>query len=167
MQDSVSIGVQEDAQATPGRVALRDPQRSVDVRSASLAIIAVLASLYALRWASAVVIPVLLGLMVSYALTPLVNRLQVWRIPRARRGRHYRGNCRRRGLDGPLARGRCHGDGRILAQAAQKLQRSMHGARGEPEGPIAKVRRAAAKLEQAAEATASVAPPGNQQGAPL
>ena len=36
-----------------------------------------------LKWAGAVFIPVLLGLMLSYTLSPLVNRLQRWRVPRA------------------------------------------------------------------------------------
>jgi predicted PurR-regulated permease PerM len=54
----------------------------VDVRSASLAILAVLACLFAMHVASAVFVPVMLGLMFSYALTPLVNRLQRLRLPR-------------------------------------------------------------------------------------
>ena len=54
----------------------------VDVRSASLAVLAVLASLYVLHWASAVFVPLLLGLTFSYALTPLVNRLVRMRLPR-------------------------------------------------------------------------------------
>lgn len=66
--------------AAPERVHLHMP---VDVRSLSLAILAVLASVYALHWAQAVVVPVLLGLMFSYALTPLVDRLVHLRVPRA------------------------------------------------------------------------------------
>ncbi|MEO8924980.1 MAG: AI-2E family transporter [Caldimonas sp.] len=55
----------------------------VGIRSLSLAILAVLASVFALQWAKAVVIPILLGLMFSYALTPVVDRLARWRLPRA------------------------------------------------------------------------------------
>ena len=55
----------------------------VDVRSVSLAVIAVLAGVFALHWASAVFVPLLLGLMFSYALTPLVDRLERWRLPRS------------------------------------------------------------------------------------
>ena len=58
-------------------------QLPVDIRSASLALIAVLASLYTLYWAKAVFVPILLGLMASYALTPVVDRLERWRVPRA------------------------------------------------------------------------------------
>src|SRR5438105_2045911 len=65
--------------AEPERVLLHMP---VDVRSVSLAVLAVLACLFALAWAKAVFIPLLLGLMVSYALTPVVDRLERWRLPR-------------------------------------------------------------------------------------
>lgn len=62
------------------RVMLNMP---VNVRSISLAVIAVLASVFALQWAKQVIIPVLLGVMASYALTPVVDRLQQWHLPRA------------------------------------------------------------------------------------
>ncbi len=55
----------------------------VDVRNLSLAVLATLASVFMLRWASAVCIPVLVGLLFSYALSPIVAWLQLRRIPRA------------------------------------------------------------------------------------
>ena len=55
----------------------------VQVRSVALAVLAVLAVLYTAHWASAVIVPVLLGLMLSHALGPLVDRLQGLRLPRA------------------------------------------------------------------------------------
>jgi len=55
----------------------------VDVRSFSLALLAVLAAIFVLRWASAIFIPLMLGVMISYALTPFVNLMHKWRIPRA------------------------------------------------------------------------------------
>lgn len=66
--------------AQPDRLHLHMP---IDVRSASLAVLAVLAGLFALQWASAVLIPLALGLIFSVALSPLVNRLERWRVPRA------------------------------------------------------------------------------------
>ena len=54
----------------------------VNVRNASMVLIAVLVTVFILSWAKAVFIPVLLGVMASYALTPIVDRLQQWRIPR-------------------------------------------------------------------------------------
>ncbi|MDB5817488.1 MAG: family transporter, partial [Rhizobacter sp.] len=56
--------------ASEQRVHLHMP---VDVRSASLVVIAVLASLFALHWAAAVFIPVLMGILFSYALSPVVS----------------------------------------------------------------------------------------------
>src|SRR5580765_2787157 len=55
----------------------------INVRSVSLAVLAVLGGVYTLKWASVVFIPVLLGLMISYALSPIVNVLQRWHLPRA------------------------------------------------------------------------------------
>jgi len=54
----------------------------VNVRNASMVLIAVLITVFILSWAKAVFIPILLGVMASYALTPIVDRLQQWRIPR-------------------------------------------------------------------------------------
>ncbi len=55
----------------------------VNVSSAALAVLAVLAVILALNWAKAVFIPLMLSVMISYALSPLVNLLQTWHIPRA------------------------------------------------------------------------------------
>ena len=55
----------------------------VDVRNLSMIVIASLLGLYALRWAAEIVIPVLMGLLFSYALTPLVDFLVRLRVPRA------------------------------------------------------------------------------------
>ena len=57
-------------------------QTPIDVRSVSLAVIATILSLYALQWAKEVVVPILAGVMLSYALTPIVTRLQRFFIPR-------------------------------------------------------------------------------------
>jgi predicted PurR-regulated permease PerM len=58
-------------------------QLPVDVRSISLAILATLASVFMLRWASAVFIPLMVGLLFSYGLSPVVDWLALRRIPRA------------------------------------------------------------------------------------
>lgn len=55
----------------------------VDIRSASLVVLAVFASIFALRWAAAVFIPLMLSVMGTYALAPLVDRLERWKLPRA------------------------------------------------------------------------------------
>jgi predicted PurR-regulated permease PerM len=73
-------GADEGATQEKERMLLHMP---VDVRNASMIVIASLLGLYALRWAAEIVIPVLMGLLFSYALTPLVDRLVRLRVPRA------------------------------------------------------------------------------------
>ena len=46
-------------------------------------IIAAVALVAALWWGKAVLIPVVLAILISYALEPLVTRLEAWRVPRA------------------------------------------------------------------------------------
>ena len=55
----------------------------VDIRSASMALVAVILSLFALQWAQEIIVPILGGVMMSYALTPIVKRMERWRLPRA------------------------------------------------------------------------------------
>jgi predicted PurR-regulated permease PerM len=59
---------------------MQDP---LDVRSLSLAILAALASVFALSWAEAFAVPLLLGIVIAYTLNPLVAWLEAIRIPRA------------------------------------------------------------------------------------
>lgn len=131
----------------------------IDVRSVSLAIIAVLACAFAVQWASAVFIPLLLGVISSYALSPVVDRLQRWHVPRPF------------GAAAVLVAVVCSlgsmayslsDDAAALLEtlpaAAEKLRGALRAARGAPEGPMEQVQRAAAKLEQAAEESGAVAP---------
>ena len=55
----------------------------VDARGLALGILAALASIFALSWAQAFVVPLLLGIVISYTLSPLVALLEAIRIPRA------------------------------------------------------------------------------------
>ena len=54
----------------------------VSVRNVSLVLLAGFASLFVLQAAKAVFIPFMLGLIFSYALSPLVNRAESWHVPR-------------------------------------------------------------------------------------
>jgi predicted PurR-regulated permease PerM len=69
-----------EAVAEPQRVLLHMP---VDVRGLSLAVIATILCLYALQWSREVMAPIMSGVILSYALAPLVSRLQRLRVPRA------------------------------------------------------------------------------------
>jgi len=138
-------------------------QGPVDVRSASLAVLALLASVYVLHWAGAVFIPLLLALLFSYALSPAVDRLQQWRVPRAIGSAALLLTL----LGGIGFMGHALSDDATaliesLPDAAQKLRLAMRTERGAPEGTIGKVQRAAARLEQAAEETGSATPAASQ-----
>jgi predicted PurR-regulated permease PerM len=134
----------------PPRVVLHMP---VDVRSLALFILTALAAIFALQWARSILVPILLGVMFSYALTPLVDALQRGRVPR------------------PLGAGLVVGaivaligwgawslsdDAsaliETLPQVAQKVRQGLEGQRKKPTGsPIDKVQQAANELEQAAQ----------------
>ncbi|NCT83760.1 MAG: AI-2E family transporter [Comamonadaceae bacterium] len=68
------------APAGQRRVTLHMP---VDLRGLSLAVIAAILGLYALQWSRDVMAPILSGVILSYALAPLVSRLRRLRVPRA------------------------------------------------------------------------------------
>src|SRR5256886_2728932 len=55
---------------------------AVDVRSAALTVIAILAIMMVLRIAAAMVIPIVLGVLISYALEPIVVWMERHHLPR-------------------------------------------------------------------------------------
>ena len=145
------------APAEPSRVLLHMP---VDVRSASLVVVAALLSLYALHWASAVFIPVMLGLMFSYALTPTVDALSRWGLPRPL-GAALLLAVILTGMGWTAYTLRDDADSLIesLPVAARKLRESIQGMRNQPKSNIDMVQKAATQLEQAAtDNVASTAP---------
>lgn len=140
----------------PDRVHLHMP---VDVRSLSLAILAMLASLYALHVASAVFIPVLLGLMVSYALSPLVDRMARLHVPRAVGAALLLiGIAASVGWTGYTLSDDAGALIESLPVATQKVREAMRAQRGHSESTINKVQRAAAQLESAAQEGGAAAP---------
>lgn len=158
---TTEVGSPLGAEREPEATLLKVP---VDVRSTSLVVIAFLLSIFALRWASEVVIPIMFGLMLSYALTPIVDTLHRWHLPR------------------PLGAGlvmvvlvsatvwgvytlRDDADNLLesLPVAARNLRESVRGMRGGPDGNIERVQKAAAQLEQAAAGSLS-GPPSAPRG---
>ena len=131
------------------RVLLHMP---VDVRSLSLAVLAGLAVLYAMQWASVVLIPLMLGVTVSYALSPLVDRLERARLPRAAGA-------------GLLLLSIVAGIGSTeyslsddataliesLPEVAQKIRQTVRANHSPSESTIDKMQKAATQLEQAAQ----------------
>ena len=133
----------------------------VDVRSVSLVVLATLAGIFMLRWASAVFIPVMVGVLFSYALSPVVDWLQLRRIPRALSA-------------ALLIVGILSGIGvsayslsedasklvELLPAAAEKLRDSVRTLPGKSNNALATVQKAATQIEQAANEATDATPIG-------
>lgn len=132
---------------------------TVDVRSVALVVLAVLACIFVLRWAKPVFVPVMLGVMFSYALSPIVDALVRWRVPRAAAA----GVLMLAILGGLGASGWMLADDaeelvESLPNAARRLGEALRPERGKPTGPIEKVQQAAQEIERAAQQAAKPAP---------
>lgn len=139
------------------RVLLHMP---VDVRSVSLVVLATLASVFMLRWASAVFIPVLVGVLFSYALSPVVDWLQLRRIPRALSAAVLILGI----LGGVGATAYSLSDDasklvESLPGVAQKLRESVRALPGKGDNTLTTVQKAATQIEQAANDASQAAPP--------
>lgn len=126
--------------------------KPVDGARISLLVLAVLASLTALHVARAVFIPLLLGLMTSYALSPLVDWMERLKIPRALGAALLIGTM---GAAGGWTAYSLSDDATALIEsmpgAMQKVHDTVRAQRRHTESAIDKVQRAAAQLEQAAQ----------------
>lgn len=124
----------------------------VDVRSASLVVLAVLASVFALRWGQAVFVPLMLSLMLNYALSPLVERLHRWWVPRwIGAAVILLGLFGGLGWTGYSLSGSASQLLDSLPVAAQKLGQAMRRNKNASATPLDSVQQAAAQLEKAAE----------------
>lgn len=139
----------------PERVLLHMP---VDVRSAALVFLSVLAGVFTLRWAAAVFIPLMLSLLITYALAPLVDKLQEWHMPR------WLGAA----IVLLAVGGGLGWTGYRLSDSASQLldalpaaaQKFRQAVRTKPSSgnPLDTVQKAAAQLEQAAQESSAKAP---------
>ena len=132
----------------PGRVLLHMP---VDIRSMSLVVLAFLGCLFVLHWAKAVLIPVMLGILLSYALSPMVNWLERRRLPRWLSAAVILFAI----VGGALSTAWSLSDEtarlvQSLPAAAQKFAKAIRARSGTELTPLETVQKAASQLEQAA-----------------
>lgn len=133
---------------------------SINVQSVALTVIAGLATIAVLRYAADVFIPLVLGVLASYALEPVVAALVQWRVPR--------------GLAAALVLIALAGGFGATAwtlsddafavvgdvpMAAQKLRQTLRGNPGDPEAPLEQVEKLANELERSAAAATPAPPP--------
>ncbi len=133
----------------------------VDLRSGSLLVLAILAGVFMLHWARAVFIPLMLGVMLSVALSPLVDWMERWRLPRALGAALLMLGA----LGGMVVTAYSLADDaaaliETLPEAAHKVRKSLQERQGDAKGPIEKVQQAAAELERAAANSAPAAAAG-------
>jgi predicted PurR-regulated permease PerM len=127
------------------------PQRLLPLRNTSLIVLATLGSIFMLHWAKPVLIPLLLGLLLSYALAPLVNRLERLHLPRAiAAGLVMLGMLGGLGATGWVLSDDAVGFIESMPAAAQKIRQSARATRHQLETTIDKVQKAATELEPAA-----------------
>ncbi|WP_394792238.1 AI-2E family transporter [Rhodoferax sp.] len=136
-------------------------QMPIDIRSISLVVLAVLASIYTLRWAGPVFIPVMVGILSSYALSPVVDWLHLRRVPRALSAALLLLGL----LGGVGATAYSLSDDasrlvEMLPAATQKLRGAIRALPGAPRNTLTTVQQAASQLEQAAEEAGRTVPSG-------
>jgi predicted PurR-regulated permease PerM len=139
------------ASADEHPVVIRMP---VDVRSVALTVLAVVALLFVMREAAPVLIPIVFAILISYTLNPTVNLLERVRLPRIAAatvvlvllvGGLFAG--------GYALTGQAMTVVERLPEAAQRLRARVAERRSRPQdGALEKVQRAAAEIEEAAEA---------------
>ena len=123
----------------------------VNIRSLSLLLLAVFASLFVLHWAKAVFIPLMLGLIFSYALSPIVNWLEARRVPRSVGA----GVLLLSIIFGIGSAGYALSDEAVkivnsLPAAAQKFRQAIKARQDRSDNALDTVQKAAAQIEQAA-----------------
>lgn len=140
----------------PEHVLLRVP---VSVRSVTLIVLTTLALVATLRWASPFFIPLMLGFMFSYALSPVVDGLQRLHIPRAfSAGVLIFGIIGAMGVTGYSFSDDANQLIESLPDAAKKLRDSLHRKGVSTHTPLGTVQKAAAQLEQAAQEAGTPSP---------
>lgn len=133
---------------------------SMNVRNISLTLLAVIATIFILHWARAVWIPIILSVLISYTLSPLINQMQKWWIPRAIGtavilisivGGLFYTTYSFSDEFGQLIES--------LPHAAKKFHQTLKMENSTSEGTIDKVQKAATQIESAASGASSSAPP--------
>ena len=137
----------------------------VNVRSLALTVIAVTAGMYTLHWAQEVFIPIVLSILISYALEPVVLGLIRLKLPRIVASGLVMATLT--GTLGYSVYALADDATAIVEQvpeAAAKLRQSMRGERGE-NGTLDSVNRAATELQKTADAASApaTAPRGVQR----
>ena len=131
----------------------------VDIRSVSLTVLAAIAVVLMLQYAQAMVIPIVLGVLISYALDPIVSAMERRRIPRSVGAAFLLMVLV--GAGGWLLYGlRSEASAIVeeLPQAARRLRHALENDRPTTAKAIEQVQKAATELQRAADVAAPPPP---------
>ncbi len=134
----------------------------VPVRNVPMILLTIFATIFVLDWAQPVLVPLVLGLIVSYALAPIVDRLEKYAIPRALSAAVLLLAI----IVGVAAAAISLRDETVslietIPEAVEKIQATVRKEWGGSEETFEKVQKAADEIERAAEEAASDdVPPG-------
>jgi predicted PurR-regulated permease PerM len=128
---------------------------TVNIRSAALMLLAVLAAVLVLQYAQAMLIPIVLGVLISYALDPMVARLTRWHVPRPLAAAVVL-LALTATLGGLIYGLRFEAQAIVdqLPQAARRVRQTIESGRPTTAGAIEQMQKAATELEKAASAAA-------------
>ncbi|MHB1091847.1 AI-2E family transporter [Thiobacillus sp.] len=141
------------------------PRVDATLHSVPLILLTVLAVVFILDWAQPFFIPLVLGIIISYALSPLVNQLHKWHIPRAL-GAAFLLLAIMGGSVTLVYSLQDETAGMIdtLPEAAQKFRHILNKEWGVSKGAIENVQKAADQIEHVANETAASASPPPPRG---
>src|SRR4051812_32344153 len=150
----------EDSTAEP----VAEAKPIILVRSVALTVVAALAVILTLQYAQSVLVPIVLGVLISYGLAPFVGALQRLHLPRA-----FSAGLAVTVLVGAIGLGMytLSDQGRAIVSdfpaAAQRIRERVRTHRRATGGALEKVQRAATEIDRAAQeaATPAAAPPAN------
>jgi predicted PurR-regulated permease PerM len=132
------------------------PQIRTETHSVPLTLLTVFAVIFILDWAQTVFVPLVLGVVVSYALSPLVTQLHKWHVPRTVGAAALL--LLIVGGIGSMAFS-LHDETvsmiETLPEAAQKLRQTLRTQRSGSTGAIENVQKAVDQIEHAASETAA------------
>ena len=143
------------------RVLLHMP---VDIRNVSLVVLAAFASLFVLHWAREVFIPIMFSVLLSYALSPIINWMEIRRVPRWLSSAVVLVSIV--AVIGTMGYSLSAQAGQLvdsLPAAAQKFRKALKTRNGRSDNRLETVQKAAEQIEQAARESA--APPSAGSGA--
>jgi predicted PurR-regulated permease PerM len=136
----------------------------MNVRSVALIVIAVVAVIVMLQYAESMIIPIVLAVLISYALDPVVAWLTRWHLPRPVAAAILLMILV--GTSGALIYGLRYQANEIveqLPQGARRLRRMLERDRPAQTSAMQQVQKAATELEKAASAAAATAAPSGVQ----